>query len=142
MKSTKNIAVIVSIFAISATCFAQETNRPKASAAATPVATDTAVKLPLLLDLGATKCMACKQLAPILDELSKEYAGQFNVEFIDVWQKENAAKAEQHKIETIPTQIFFAADGRELFRHVGFISKDNILAKWKELGFTFTAPAK
>ena len=34
----------------------------------------------------------------------------------------------------IPTQIFLDASGKELFRHVGFFSKDDILAKWKELG--------
>jgi thioredoxin 1 len=34
----------------------------------------------------------------------------------------------------IPTQIFYAADGRELARHEGFIGRDEILAKWRELG--------
>jgi thioredoxin 1 len=34
----------------------------------------------------------------------------------------------------IPTQIFFDAEGKELFRHVGFFAKEDILAKWKELG--------
>jgi thioredoxin 1 len=34
----------------------------------------------------------------------------------------------------IPTQIFYDADGRDLFRHVGFFAKEDILAKWKELG--------
>jgi thioredoxin 1 len=34
----------------------------------------------------------------------------------------------------IPTQIFFDADGKELFRHEGFFSKEDILAKWKEFG--------
>jgi thioredoxin 1 len=34
----------------------------------------------------------------------------------------------------IPTQIFYNAEGKELFRHVGFFGKEDILAKWKELG--------
>ena len=71
-------------------------------------------------------------MAPILEELKKEYAGVFEVEFIDVWEK--PAEAEKHGIETIPTQIFFDASGKELFRHVGFFSKEEILAKWKEFG--------
>jgi thioredoxin 1 len=37
----------------------------------------------------------------------------------------------------IPTQIFFDAEGRELFRHTGFLAKEDILAKWKELGVPF-----
>ena len=33
-----------------------------------------------------------------------------------------------------PTQIFFKSDGKEAFRHEGFFGKEDILAKWKELG--------
>jgi thioredoxin 1 len=88
--------------------------------------------LPRLVDLGAGKCIPCKMMAPILEELKKEYAGRMAVEFIDVWQNPGAGK--QYGVETIPTQIFYDADGKELFRHVGFFAKDDILAKWKELG--------
>jgi thioredoxin 1 len=55
-----------------------------------------------------------------------------NVEFIDVWK--DGAAVEKYKIEMIPTQIFYDVAGNELFRHVGFFGKDDILAKWKELG--------
>lgn len=89
-------------------------------------------KLPLLLDLGATKCIPCKMMAPILEELKTEYAGVFDVVFTDVWQNPDAAKA--HNINLIPTQIFFDAAGKELFRHEGFFSKEDILNKWKEFG--------
>jgi thioredoxin 1 len=47
------------------------------------IATTTA-KLPRLVDLAAGKCIPCKMMAPILEELKKEYAGRMNVEFIDV----------------------------------------------------------
>ncbi|MEI7940125.1 MAG: thioredoxin family protein [Verrucomicrobiota bacterium] len=97
-------------------------------ASAGPAAT---AKLPKLLDLGAGKCIPCKMMAPILEELKQEYAGRMEVVFIDVWEKPEAAKP--YGIETIPTQIFFDAEGKELFRHVGFFAKDDILAKWKEL---------
>jgi thioredoxin 1 len=90
-----------------------------------------AAKLPKLLDLGAGKCIPCKMMAPILEELKKEYAGRMIVEFIDVWKNPDAGK--QFGIEMIPTQIFYDAQGKELFRHVGFFAKDDILAKWKEL---------
>ena len=42
--------------------------------------------------------------------------------------------ARLYGIEMIPTQIFYDANGKELFRHIGFFAKDDILAKWKELG--------
>jgi thioredoxin 1 len=96
-------------------------------------------RLPRLLDLGSKQCIPCKKMAPILDELQKEYADKFEVEFIDVWVKENAPAAKTHKIRLIPTQIFFDANGKELWRHEGFLGKDAILGKWKELGYDFTA---
>lgn len=87
--------------------------------------------LPQLVDLGAGKCIPCKMMAPILEELKKEYAGIFNVEFIDVWKNPDAGK--KYSIRIIPTQIFFDVAGKELFRHEGFFSREDILAKWKEL---------
>ena len=95
-------------------------------------ATAVAKPLPKLLDLGAGKCIPCKMMAPILKGLKKEYAGRMDVEFIDVWK--NEAAGGKYKIEVIPTQIFYDAESKELFRHVGFFGKDDILAKWKELG--------
>ncbi len=95
---------------------------------------DAAVKktLPLLVDLGADKCMSCKMMVPVLDELEREYAGELTVQFIDVWKEPDAAKP--YGIRVIPTQIFFDEQGVEQFRHEGFISKEEILNKWKELG--------
>lgn len=88
--------------------------------------------LPKLLDLGAGKCIPCKMMAPILEELKTNYVGTLEVEFIDVWKNPEAAKP--YNLEVIPTQIFYDASGKELFRHIGFFAKEDILAKWKELG--------
>jgi len=92
----------------------------------------TTTNLPRLLDLGADKCVPCKMMAPILEEMKVEFAEVFVVEFVDVWKNPSAAKP--YNLEVIPTQIFFAADGTELFRHEGFYGRDDILAKWRELG--------
>lgn len=89
-------------------------------------------RLPRLLDLGSTTCIPCKEMAPILEELEAEYRGRMDVEFIDIYADE--AAAEKYGIMAIPTQIFFGADGKELFRHEGFYARDQILAKWQELG--------
>jgi len=104
----------------------------------TPVAqNDVHTKaLPLLLDLGAGKCIPCKMMAPILEELKKEYAGSLKVEVVDVEEKPDIA--EKYEVRIIPTQIFFDAAGKELFRHEGFYSKEDILEKWKELGVQLT----
>jgi thiol-disulfide isomerase/thioredoxin len=88
--------------------------------------------LPRLIDLGADKCIPCKMMAPILEELKEEYKGVFEVMFIDVWKDPQPAR--QYKIRVIPTQIFLDGSGKELFRHEGFFSKEDILNKWAELG--------
>jgi thioredoxin 1 len=98
-----------------------------------------AARLPRLVDLGADKCIPCKMMAPVLADLKTNYAGRLEVEFIDVWKKPDAGKP--YKIKLIPTQIFFDASGRELFRHEGFLGKEDILAKWKEFGLDLKGPA-
>ncbi len=77
-------------------------------------------------------------MAPILDELKKEYAGRFDVQFLDVSEKDNVPLALKLGIELIPTQIFYDAAGKELRRHQGFLGKEEILAQWKELNYDFT----
>ncbi len=91
--------------------------------------------LPKLIDVGADKCIPCIKMAPILDALKKDFAGKLEVEFIDAWK--NKEQAATYNVRMIPTQIFYAADGEELFRHVGFYSRQEILLKWRELGYDF-----
>ena len=141
MKTPAKIAIILLVAVAAATAIVLKGNKSRDAAnSTTPVAasvagsSDAAAKLPKLLDLGATKCIPCKLMAPILEELKKEYAGKLKVEFIDVWENENASK--EYGVEMIPTQIFYDAAGKELFRHTGFFGKEDILAKWKELGVT------
>jgi thioredoxin 1 len=101
------------------------------AAASTPAARSTE-PLPRLLDLGSTTCIPCKTMAPILNEMKETFVGQLTVEFIDVRADKDAAK--QYGIQVIPTQIFFDASGNEVFRHQGFFSREDMIAKWKELG--------
>jgi thioredoxin 1 len=105
-----------------------------ASAASTPVG------LPRLVDVGADKCIPCKAMAPILEELRQEYAGRLRVDFIDAWKY--PAQAAPFDVYGIPTQIFFDPAGRELYRHTGFISKEDILDTWRRLGVRLTPGAK
>ncbi len=76
-------------------------------------------------------------MAPVLDQLRKEYAGKLQVDFIDVHKHQEAA--ETYGIRAIPTQVLFDASGKEVFRHEGFFPKDDILAKWAELGVDLSA---
>jgi thioredoxin 1 len=114
--------------------------RPVAGGTAAVVETTVpSAPRPRLVDLGATQCIPCKRMAPILEELKKTYAGTMDVQFIDVWENPDAGK--QYGVRKIPTQIFYDAAGKELFRHEGFLGRDDILKKWKELGVDLTGAA-
>lgn len=105
--------------------------RPSTDAASEATTAVTGA-LPRMVDVGADKCIPCKQMAPILVELKTEYAGRATIEFIDVWK--NPAAGEPYGVRIIPTQIFYDRDGKEVWRHEGFLSKAEIVAKLKELG--------
>ena len=123
------------------TCCPLATQTVKPAAAA-PAPREKPAALPTLLELGSKKCIPCQMMMPVIAGLEKEYAGVLEVNFVDVWLKENVAIAEKYKINSIPIQIFLAADGKELWRHTGYISKDDILKKWKELGYDLPALKK
>jgi thioredoxin 1 len=152
MNKAMKIVIVVALVALVGTVFALKqknkgsVSEPVAAARSNPATiteskpqnpenaktTEKTANLPRLLDLGATKCIPCKMMAPILEGLKKEYKDRLEVVFIDVW--ENPDEAKKSGIKIIPTQIFYDASGKELYRHEGFFSKEDILGKWKEFG--------
>lgn len=91
-----------------------------------------AVSLPKLIDVGADKCIPCKMMAPVLDGLRKDYRGKLVVEFVDVWKNPDARR--KYKIRMIPTQILYDGKGKELSRHEGYFSREDILAQFRKHG--------
>ena len=128
------VAIIV-LAALTATiCYAANDKNTKEPAK------PAAKQLPKLLDLGATKCIPCKMMVPVLDELGKEYKGQLDVQFIDVWKDQSVAQ--KHKVQSIPTQIFFDTKGKEIFRHVGYWPKEDIVKAFQDHGVKLKEPKK
>lgn len=85
-----------------------------------------------MLDIGATECIPCKMMAPIMEELEKEYHGRAAIIFIDVWK--NREQGPKFGIRAIPTQIFYDKNGKEVYRHEGFMDKAKIVAMLDKLG--------
>jgi len=85
-----------------------------------------------MIDLGAKKCIPCKMMAPILEKMEKNYRGKAAIVFIDVWKNRDQAK--RFGIRAIPTQIFFDENGKEIFRHVGFMNENAIIEQLKNMG--------
>jgi thioredoxin 1 len=71
----------------------------------------------VLVDFFADWCMPCRMMAPVVEELAKEYAGKVLVGKINV--DENPATADRFQVYSIPTLIILKA-GVEVDRIVGF----------------------
>lgn len=111
--------------------FAQTTSEPVTN-------TDQDLKIalisgkPVLVDFGSNKCIPCRQLRPILKEVEKELAGKAHVLVIDVYNFGRLAR--EHRVQLIPTLIFFDSSGKEVFRRMGVWDQDSIVKKLKENG--------
>lgn len=84
------------------------------------------------IELGADKCIPCKAMQPVIREIAKDYVDVIQVVFYDVWKTPKFAG--EYGVKMIPTQIFFDKNGNEVFRHVGFYAKEDILKMLKEKG--------
>jgi len=87
---------------------------------------------PTLAEFGSSTCIPCKEMKPILEELAKEYEGNLNVVIVEVYEQMDLTR--QYGIMAIPTQIFFDSSGKEITRHMGFWSKEEIIAQLKKMG--------
>jgi thioredoxin 1 len=88
--------------------------------------------LPKLLDFGRGVCIPCKRMAPILKELSEEYKGRVVIKIIEIYEDRELTEA--NKIRLIPTQIFFDSKNKEVFRHEGFMDKEQIKKVFEKMG--------
>ncbi len=91
--------------------------------------------LPKMIDFGKNECIPCKMMEPVLESMRKNYAGKLEVEFINT--ELDPASVEKFNIRGIPCQVFLDEAGNEIFRNVGFLPEEDIMAKWKEFGFEF-----
>lgn len=87
---------------------------------------------PTVLDLGSGTCIPCKMMKPIFEELEKEYGGKANIILLEINNYRDVAN--QYQVRVIPTQVFFDRQGNQVWRHEGFLAKEDIVKKLKELG--------
>jgi len=85
-----------------------------------------------MIDLGAGSCIPCKMMVPILDRVSARYKGKADIVVIDL--RYNREQASRFNIRAIPTQIFFDREGKEVYRHMGFLDESSIEAQLLKMG--------
>jgi len=77
-------------------------------------------------DFWAEWCGPCKMIAPLLEDIAKEYDGQLQVAKLDVDHNQQTAMA--YGVMSIPTLILFK-DGQAVERIVGYMPKDRLMSK-------------
>ena len=87
---------------------------------------------PTMVEFGATGCIPCDMMQPILANLRKKYTDRLNVVFVHVGQEQILGA--RYGIQSIPVQAFFDAAGREVFRHTGFYPQVEIEKKLSDMG--------
>lgn len=135
-KKTKS-TVVITLVLITATFFAIQCKNDGATDNAQQVTDnplDKALKLnmPVLAEFGRGTCVPCKMMKPILEKLEKTYEGRVTILTIDIG--EFASLVRTYNITLIPTQIFFDADGKELYRHQGFMPEEEIIEQFRLMG--------
>jgi len=124
----KSGVLVVAAVAVAVILIGKRSDSPGTDTSAHITRTD----LPRIVCLGAGKCIPCKAMEPVREALRTEYPDQLGVTFHDVWKNPQIGK--DYNVYAIPTTIFYAADGTELDRVEGFISKEDILARFAQHG--------
>ena len=80
-----------------------------------------------LIEFGGYGCKPCMKMDTVLADLGKIYGEKLNIKIIRVTEKEGRKTAKYFLVNEIPTQIIIDKNGIEIFRHTGFLSKDELV---------------
>lgn len=81
------------------------------------------------LEFSSTDCAICKQMEPVLEEVKNSKELRVNVVFLHIMKPENLDLMKYYGISAVPMQILLNKQGKEFFRHYGFISTSDLESK-------------
>jgi len=78
------------------------------------------------LEFGAKGCSACKRMEKVMDETRAAFPRKINVVFYNVLKPEGQNLMKMYGVAAIPTQIILDKNGKGIFRHIGFVSFEEL----------------
>ncbi len=83
-----------------------------------------------LLEFSSGTCAICKQMEPVLEEIRQLENPKVKVVFLNIMQPENLPQMKFFGISAVPLQIVLNREGKEIYRHYGFIRAPELLSKF------------
>jgi thioredoxin 1 len=125
---------LLGVFALALGMMAATGCAPETAPTSTSAADDTVQQAlragkPTVAEFGANACVACREMKPVLEALRREHGDRISVVDVDLIADKHLGYLQRYRIQLMPTQVFFDAKGREIGRHMGAISADEILAR-------------
>jgi len=114
---------------------------PKPEPALSDSTRNRAAAVVTFVELGSVGCIPCKKMQPVMKSIEERYGSQVSVVFHDVWTPEGRPYAEQYGIQAIPTQVFLDEQGKEFFRHLGYLPEASIDRILQERGLKPKTPS-
>lgn len=87
---------------------------------------------PHFVEFGSDSCYSCQVMGKELYK-QKQKSPSFNIEFVDVKHERKAAY--KFEIRMIPTQVIFDSKGKEVYRHIGLLQKEELNALFTKYNF-------
>ncbi|MDD2791025.1 MAG: thioredoxin family protein [Sulfurimonas sp.] len=87
---------------------------------------------PYFLEVGSDSCHSCQIMGTMLFQVTQKHP-EYNIHFINVKKEREAAYA--LNVRMIPTQIIYDKEGKEVYRHIGVLSGDELAGLFKNFGF-------
>jgi len=86
----------------------------------------------VMLEIGSVGCVPCDMMKPVMEKLSNQYRGKIEVVFIDI--KFDRKAVSRFGVYMIPTQVFLDKNGKEFYRHIGYLTYEEIVPVLKKAG--------
>jgi len=78
------------------------------------------------LEFGSKGCSACRKMEEVMAEVKTKYPDKVNVIFLNILIPENQPMSQYFGIAQIPTQVLLNEQGKEFFRHSGYLSFEEL----------------